>query len=184
MGKENKTFYVILGFLSHEDLTGYGIKKRIDLSLHYFWGAGFGQIYPSLNLMEKKGWVMKRSDNMKQKMERIVYSITEEGRKQLIIWLSSPVENEYVKYEILLKLFFGSMLEVQKNIESIHTFKEKYSKELSVLKNYKTQLKKVQKENPDHLYFLLTVLFGEKIYKAYIEWADEAMKLLKGSETI
>ncbi len=40
MGRENKTSYVILGLLSHEDLTGYEIKKRIDSTLNYFWSAG------------------------------------------------------------------------------------------------------------------------------------------------
>lgn len=179
MAKENKTIYVILGFLSHEDLTGYDIKKRIDSSLSYFWGAGFGQIYPTLNLMEKSGWVNKRSDNMGQKLERIIYSITEEGRKQLITWLSSPVDNEYVKYEILLKLFFGNLLEVQKNIDNISTFKEKYAAQIPVLKGFETELKKVQQNSPDHLYFLLTVLFGEKVYKAYVEWAEEAIEILK-----
>jgi DNA-binding PadR family transcriptional regulator len=46
MGKENKTIYVILGFLSHEGLTGYEIKIRIDLSLIYF-----GQIYIQWQLL-------------------------------------------------------------------------------------------------------------------------------------
>lgn len=179
MGKENKTIYVILGFLSHEDLTGYDIKKRIDSSLGYFWGAGFGQIYPTLRLMEENGWVKKRSEISGRKLERIIYSITEEGRKQVINWLSLPVENEYVKYEILLKLFFGKMLETEKNIENISVFKEKYDRQLTVLEGFETELEKVVDNSPDHLYYLLTVLFGKKVYKAYLEWADEAIKLLK-----
>lgn len=183
MGKENKTVYVVLGFLNHEDLTGYEIKTRIDASLSYFWGAGFGQIYPTLRLLEKSGQVSKRSDNMGQKMERIKYSITGEGRQALAKWLSAPVESEYVKYEILLKLFFGSTLETQKNIDNLLQFKEMYSGKLPVLKGYEADLVKVKDQSPDHLYYLLTVLFGEKIYKAYVEWADEAVELLRKSQT-
>lgn len=40
MAIEKKSDCVILGLLSHEDLTGYEIKKRMDTALKYFWGGG------------------------------------------------------------------------------------------------------------------------------------------------
>ncbi len=40
---------MILGLLSHENLTGYEIKKRMDGSLNFFGGASYGSIYPTLN---------------------------------------------------------------------------------------------------------------------------------------
>ena len=178
MVKENKTVNVILGFLNHEDLTGYEIKKRIDSSLSYFWGAGFGQIYPALKIMEKNSWVEKRSEISEKKHESIVYTITEKGRIQLINWLSAPVENEYVKYEILLKVFFGSMQKPQKNIENIEKFKNKYEGQIAILEGYEDNLQKNINSSPDHLYYLLTVLFGKKVFKAYTEWAEEAIELI------
>ena len=33
---------VIQGLLSHEDLTGYDIKKRIDGAISFFWKGSFG----------------------------------------------------------------------------------------------------------------------------------------------
>lgn len=39
MAIEKKSDCVILGLLSHEDLTGYEIKKRMDTALKYFWGG-------------------------------------------------------------------------------------------------------------------------------------------------
>jgi len=182
MKRENRTTYIILGFLNHENLTGYEIKKRIDYSLRFFWGAGFGQIYPTLSQMHEDGLVIKRSDRMGQKLERIIYSITDEGRKQLKNWLSLPVENEIVKYEILLKLFFGSLLDEDKNIENIMAFKDKYTKQLSILNSFETELMQIQNNSPEHLYYLLTVLFGEKVYKAYLDWTQEAIDLLEKSK--
>lgn len=38
MATEKKLDCVILGLLSHEELTGYEIKKRMDTALKYFWG--------------------------------------------------------------------------------------------------------------------------------------------------
>lgn len=179
MKRENKTIYIILGFLSHEDLSGYDIKKRIDSSLSFFWGAGYGQIYPTLCKMHRDGLVEKRSDYKGQKLERIIYSITNTGKQELKNWLSLPVENEVVKYEILLKLFFGNLLDTNRNIENIKNFQEKYSGQLSILNSFETELKNIVKDSPDHLYYLLTVMFGEKVYKAYIEWADEATEILE-----
>ncbi len=124
MAKKNKMIYVILGFLNHEDLTGYEIKRKIDNSLKYFWCTGFGQIYPSLNMLERDGCITRKIDTKGQKRERIKYSIINVGREKLSEWLSKPIENEIVKYEILLKLFFGNLLDVEKNIENISTFKE------------------------------------------------------------
>ena len=49
MANEKKLDCVILGLLSHEELTGYEIKKRIDTTLKYFWGASYGSIYPTLS---------------------------------------------------------------------------------------------------------------------------------------
>ena len=48
MAKERKIDMVILGLLSHEDLTGYDIKKRIDGAISFFWKGSFGNIYPAL----------------------------------------------------------------------------------------------------------------------------------------
>ena len=61
MVKENKTMYVILGLLSHTPMTGYDIKKRIDSTLKYFWGASFGSIYPALGELEKQKFVTRET---------------------------------------------------------------------------------------------------------------------------
>ena len=47
MAKERKIDMVILGLLSHEDLTGYEIKKRMDGAISFFWKGSFGNIYPA-----------------------------------------------------------------------------------------------------------------------------------------
>lgn len=54
MATEKKLDCVILGLLSHEDLTGYEIKKRMDTTLKYFWGASYGSIYPTLSELVRR----------------------------------------------------------------------------------------------------------------------------------
>lgn len=42
MAKDRKIDLVILGLLSHEDLAGYDIKKRLDGAIGFFWKGSFG----------------------------------------------------------------------------------------------------------------------------------------------
>ena len=71
------------------------------------------------------------------------------------------------------------MLEVKENINMIDEFKTRNMEGLNVLRMYKSELSNILNTDKDHLYYYLTVLFGEKVYKAYMEWADEAIQLLK-----
>ena len=61
MANEKKMDCVLLGLLSHEPLTGYEIKKRMDTTLKLFWNASYGSIYPTLNGMERDGYVTKEA---------------------------------------------------------------------------------------------------------------------------
>ena len=107
MATEKKIDCVILGLLSHEELTGYEIKKRMDTTLKYFWSASYGSIYPALNDLVSRGLATKREDT-NSKRNKLIYTITENGRDYLKNWLSLPAEKDELRYETLLKLFFGS----------------------------------------------------------------------------
>lgn len=179
MAKDNKTLYVILGLLAHEEMTGYDIKKRIDSSLSFFWDAGFGQIYPSLGVLESEGLVTKRTEVSEKRPTRIVYSITESGRQKLKQWLSTPVEKESVRYEILLRLFFGKQLPLEENIKRIDEFKSRNQASYETMLQFKKELSGILSQSEDHLYIYLTVLFGEKVYKAYLDWVEEATGILE-----
>ena len=41
MAKVRKIDLVIPGLLTHEDLTGYDIRKRIDGGIRFFWKGSF-----------------------------------------------------------------------------------------------------------------------------------------------
>ena len=110
MANSKKMDYVLLGFLSHEPMTGYEMKKRLDTTLKFFWGGSFGSIYPTLNQLEKEGKVTKE-DVSENGREKLAYRITEQGRKSLKEWLAKPVEKDELRYETLLKLFFGNEIE-------------------------------------------------------------------------
>ncbi len=179
MPKENTTVYIILGLLSHEDLSGYDIKKRIDHQISFFWDVGYGQIYPTLSRLVADRLVTKRTSESSGGPEKNLYSITHQGREVLKEWLKTPVQKEYTKYEILVKLFFGHAVSFEENRERIEAFKVRQLETLKLMDMFKRNLEEVMDREEEHLFYYLTVLFGEKIFQAYVQWADEAVNLLE-----
>ena len=49
--------HAILGFLNYEPMSGYDIKKIVDISVSHFWPAVQSQIYKTLARMEKEDWL-------------------------------------------------------------------------------------------------------------------------------
>lgn len=177
MATEKKLDCVILGLLSHEELTGYEIKKRMDTALKYFWGASFGSIYPTLSDLVSRGLANKRNDP-ENKRNKVIYTITDNGRAYLKKWLRLPVEKDELRYETLLKLFFGNDVGELQAISHIEAFQEKIAKELPYLLASQQTLEKHIDSDRAHTYYLLTVKFGIQTYKAYLAWCEEAKRML------
>lgn len=182
MGTENNTAYAILGLLHHEPLSGYDIKKRVEVSIGRFWDLGYGQIYPTLKKLAAEGLVTLRTEKGDGRPDRKVYALTNRGREELRRWLAEPAAREYVRYEVLLKLFFGSLVEPERSARTIEEFRARYAGEVEVMEAFAAELRRILPQSPDHLYYLLTVLFGLKVHQAYLAWADEALALLRGSD--
>ena len=180
MATEKKLDCVILGLLSHEDLTGYEIKKRMDTALTYFWGASFGSIYPTLSGLVDRGFAI-REECGENKRNKQIYSITEAGRKYLREWLKQPAEKDELRYETLLKLFFGNEEGQAQAIDHIEAFREKTEKEMAFLLEAKKRLEANISDDGTHKYYLLTVEFGIHSYRAYLQWCKEAKEFLESS---
>lgn len=177
MATEKKLDCVILGLLSHEELTGYEIKRRMDTTLKYFWGASYGSIYPTLSGLVERGLATRR-EGADNKRNKLIYTITDEGRNYLQQWLKTPAEKDELRYETLLKLFFGKEEGAQQAIAHIDAFQKKIEKEMPCLLGAAETLNNCLAEDETHKYYLLTVEFGLKTYRAYLEWCKEAKDML------
>ena len=178
MASEKKLDCVILGLLSHEDLTGYEIKRRMDTTLKYFWGASFGSIYPTLNQLVEQGLAIRR-DGTDGGRKRLVYSITEEGHAYLRAWLGQPAQRDELRCETLLKLFFGQDGGEEQALEHVEAFERRALADLPRLEHARQVLSSADSDEA-HRYYLLTVEFGIKTYNAHLDWCREAKALLRG----
>jgi DNA-binding PadR family transcriptional regulator len=183
MARDNITKYVILGLLTHEPRSGYDIKKHIEHTIGYFWSdISYGQIYPILGKLEEDGLATKEIEMHEDGPNRKIYTITEKGREIFRKWLRKPANKEVIKYEVLMKLFFGYELPVAENIEKIRAFQAKLSQYTEMMGLYEENLRQVLEQDSDHLYFLLVVRFGQYFYEAAQKWTEEAIQLLEQSD--
>ena len=176
MANEKRMDQVILGLLSHESMTGYEIKKRLDTRLHFFWGGSYGSIYPTLNGLEKKGFVTKEQAKENGR-DKIIYTITKEGHKNLQEWLALPVVKDEMRFETILKIFFGSELGAEGSLKHIEHFEHKLTDAMPFLQKSVEQLKPIA-DQEQHGYYLLSAMCGVKMYEALLEWCEDAKKIL------
>jgi DNA-binding PadR family transcriptional regulator len=178
MAQENNIRYIILGMLAHEPMSGYDLKKRIDQTFSYFWPVGYGQIYTTLRQLRLDGLIALGSTEQSKGPQKSIFQTTTKGKQALQDWLRQPETKEYTRFEILLKLFFSSAVSTEVTLERIKAFETRHEANLATMQLFKDSLEPLLTSDPDHLYFYLTVLFGERIYSAYLAWAREATQLL------
>jgi DNA-binding PadR family transcriptional regulator len=174
-----KTDFAILGILTHGPQTGYDIKKHISNSIGYFWQESYGQLYPTLKSLVKRGFAVMHTEATEGKPDRKVYQITEPGLIEFRKWLLIPIENlPKLRNEFLLKLFFGKQVPVEINISHLQRYKEYCQSYLEDLENVRLIIEE-QAGQSDKVYWLITVSNGHHLLKAAIEWCNESIQILK-----
>jgi DNA-binding PadR family transcriptional regulator len=180
MKKINKTRYAILGMLFDEPLTGYELRKRVLDSTAHFWQESDASIYPMLKKLkqEKK---LTSHDESTGKRKRIVFEITNAGKKEFLAWLAKPVdEREHHRSEFLLKIFFGA--HAHKNI-LLKLLKQQQLDLLAARKRFKEIGHIISHKNlathPHQPFWNITVRFGLKRAASELEWVNESIQALK-----
>jgi len=101
---------VCLGMLTDGPASGYDMKKCFESSFGHFFPAGYGSIYPALATLARNGMVEFEEIPQEGKPDRKVYSITEQGREELMKSLSKPEPTHKVRSEFLAMLWFAHLM--------------------------------------------------------------------------
>lgn len=104
------TSYAILGLLTFGDeLTGYEVKQRADITLRFYWVApAMSQIYSELARLTDLGLVEART---RPDGARTVttYAITPAGEKTLRTWMTeTPAGFPVLKHTVLLRVLMSN----------------------------------------------------------------------------
>ena len=168
-----QTDYVILGLLAEQPLSGYQIKKIVDIRFQFFWSESFGQIFPALKSLAAAGLVEERPPEQKDGRAARRYRITPSGKSALIDWLSQPVEKESLRLEILLKTYFSNYASPGVMLSHLAAFEESHASQLHVLGLFRQELCRIPDEDENHREILRVIDFGEKANRAYLDWCRE-----------
>ena len=178
MSKENKSKYAVMGVLSLYPSSGYDIKKFMKGSTSNFWSESYGQIYPILKQLVEEGLAARHAEKQEGKPEKYLYTLTEQGKAELRDWLSESVESAVERNELLLKLFFGAHILLEKNKEHVHAFQELQSQLLGKYEGIERELLAEVQDDALFSYPLITVRYGIHRCRALLTWCDETLGTL------
>jgi DNA-binding PadR family transcriptional regulator len=167
-----QTDYVILGLLAEQPLSGYMIKKIVDIRFKFFWSESFGQIFPALKSLSAAGLVVGRSQEGGAHAAK-QYQITPAGKAALVEWLAQPVEKESFRLEILLKTYFSNYAEPSVMLKHLAAFEENHAQQLHILGLFQQELESIPDEDENHREVLRVIDFGQKANRAYLDWCRE-----------
>src|SRR5262245_50207413 len=101
--------HILLGML-REPASGYDIKTAFDQGARYFWSAELSQIYPSLQKMERAGWLKSHREPSPKGPERRIYRRTAKGADELRRWLISGPAMGTERFAYIAQLiYFGEV---------------------------------------------------------------------------
>lgn len=201
MSTKQKTRFALLGLLSWKPMSGYDIKKTVDIGLSHFWNENYGQIYPTLDSLVTEGMVQKSDGEGSGKRKRFVYSITGRGEKAFREWISLPADPPVVRNEVQLKFFLSSSLPTKKTLKIVRNYRsqqqellqgyresevilrraiecDEYPQEVEEILTTPKRRRSADQRAKQCTIFLLTLRHGILVVESRVAWCDEVISLL------
>lgn len=170
--------HAILGFLEYKPMSGYDLKKFFDQSITHFWSATQSHIYKALENLEKDGLVESEVIQQEGKPNRKQYQITDEGRGELLRWVSTPLPLEITREAWLIQVFFAHGIT---NEDIVQLFE----KRIEAIREYLKQCQVAQAhidENHEQVgierlreLWQLTLDYGTDYYENEIAWLEKTL---------
>src|SRR5260370_24936313 len=101
--------YGLLGLLAEEPLHGYEVKNRFEAMLGGTWEVNIGQVYTTLQRLERDGLV--RPAGERGDRGKLLYEVSDSGRKALNEWLAQPESGpQELREDLYLNLLLPARL--------------------------------------------------------------------------
>ncbi|MGO8950068.1 MAG: PadR family transcriptional regulator [Ktedonobacterales bacterium] len=167
----------ILGLLSEESLHGYEVKNRFDALLGHTWEVNIGQVYSTLQRLERDNLV--ESIGERGDRGKLAYQVTPEGRQALDHWLSEPeAEPQHLHDDLFIKLMLIRRLANGNMQGLINKQRRLYLQRLRDLAELERRAR--AEGRPD----LLLLIKGAVIHtEADIKWLDVCLDELASLQT-
>lgn len=168
----------ILACLTERPMTGYELAKTFDASIGFFWKANHQQIYKELTKLRDRGHIAGREVVQSGKPNKLVYTLTPEGRAALRHWAARPSVPASIKDDLLVRLYALDSVDIEPLRTDLMARLEHHRDRLA---RYDRLLHKRFSDGtapPDDLGKWLILRIGMSHERAVAEWCEEAIEAL------
>ena len=166
----------ILVALADAPQSGYDVAKQFDENVGFFWRARHSQIYRELAKLKDKGWAVSEEIQQSGKPNRIVFSITDDGREALLRWSREPAAVQELKDDVLVQLYGIEDIDLNALRGTLLARQERHRDHLA---QYEAKMKVLQTGNTLKDVGRQLALEVALIYeREWSEWCDRALARL------
>lgn len=168
MKNQNKVQYPILGFLIQYPMSGYALKKQMDVSVANFMSPSFGNIYPTLNRLKEAGMI--EAIPQKDARKKVIYHATEKGKSHFLTWMRGKPEDPF-----LAQVYFMNLISKKERAKLIQSYIEEKT---ATVKHLEDLEKRYRKEMGHYAHQTLTngkYIYTQEIafYKGMLEGENQ-----------
>jgi DNA-binding PadR family transcriptional regulator len=172
--------HTILAFLSRQPLSGYDVAKEFSEGFgQCFWKASQQQVYAELTKLEQQGIVTYEAIPQPGRLDKKIYSLTEQGHQELLDWLVKPCEPTAIREDLGVMGLAGHLVASQVVVREIERRRQQH---LEMVK----QVEKLDEHFAQHLdslelkdlYMHLIIRRGIRYQKEWVAWCDEALEAI------
>ena len=168
----------ILACLTERPMTGYELAKTFDASIGFFWKADHQQIYRELTRLRDRGHVQGREVVQSGKPNKLVYTLTSEGRTALRHWGAKPSSPPSIKDDMLVRLFALDSVDIEPMRADLMARLEHHRDRLSRFERILHKRFPHGSASPADTGKLLCLRMGLRHERAVSEWCEEALDTL------
>jgi DNA-binding PadR family transcriptional regulator len=168
----------ILVLLTERPMTGYELAKTFDTSIGFFWRADHQQIYRELARLRDRGHVNGREVVQSGKPNKLVYTVTSEGRAALRQWAAQPSIPASIKDDLLVRLYAIDSIDIDPLRADLMARLEYHRDQFSRYERILTKRFPEGTASPADIGKLLGLRMGLRYQRAVAEWCEEALLTL------
>jgi len=168
----------ILACLTERPMTGYELAKTFDASIGFFWKADHQQIYRELSKLRDRGHVQAREVVQSGKPNKLVYTLTDDGRAAFRHWGARPSVPPSIKDDLLVRLYALDHVDIEPLRTDLMARLEHHRD------RYERYERLLNKRFPDgtappaDVGKMLSLRLGMRHERMVVEWCEEALDAL------
>lgn len=170
------TSFAILSLLAVRPWTAYELAQQMERSVGHMWPRAASVVYEEPKRLAGRG-LATATKTYTGKRASTVYSITDEGRRQLARWLEEPGAEPTIEFEGLLKVAFadhGPLDGLRANLAAIRAYAER---DAAQIEERMAEYEESGGPYPHRLPVIaLAIRYGYEQARAMLRWVEWAEK--------